>query len=173
MLSACPCRNGATALGSSLWPSSGSGPTGSRLSCAQGSRVGCRTPGGVLPEQNRGAESPPSTCWPHFFWCSTGDGWPFYVQFIIHQVSPSPSWQGCSQALHPPSCIDTDGWTSPGAESHTWPGWTSWVSHGPTSQDCSGASGWHPVPQVCQLHYLALCYLRTVWGCTQSHCLCH
>ena len=39
-------------------------PTGPCLSCAEGSRAGCRTPGGVSPRQSRGAESPPSPCWP-------------------------------------------------------------------------------------------------------------
>jgi len=39
--------------------SSGLVPTGPRLSCAEGSRAGHRTPGGFSPEE---AESPPSTC---------------------------------------------------------------------------------------------------------------
>jgi len=34
-----------------LWLSSGPAPTGPCLSCAEGSRAGCRTPGGVSPEQ--------------------------------------------------------------------------------------------------------------------------
>jgi len=39
--------------------SSGPAPTGPCLSCAEGSRAGWRTPGGVSPEQSRGPESPP------------------------------------------------------------------------------------------------------------------
>ena len=38
--------------------------------CAGDPRTGCSTPGGVSQEQNRRGESPPSTCWPCFFWCS-------------------------------------------------------------------------------------------------------
>jgi len=34
----------------------------SDLSCAEGSRAGRRTPGGVSSEQGRGAEHPPSRC---------------------------------------------------------------------------------------------------------------
>ena len=36
-----------------LWPSSGLTPTCPCLSWAEGSRAGCRTPGGVSPEQSR------------------------------------------------------------------------------------------------------------------------
>jgi len=32
-----------------------------------GIRAGRRTPGGLSPERSRGAESPPSTCWPPCF----------------------------------------------------------------------------------------------------------
>ena len=60
----------------SLWPA----PTAPCLSCAGGSRAGCRTPGGVSREQSRGAESPPLTCWPRCFWCSPGYGWPSGLQ---------------------------------------------------------------------------------------------
>jgi len=42
--------------------SSGPSPPAPGLSCAEGSRAGHRTPGGVSPEQSRGAESPPSPC---------------------------------------------------------------------------------------------------------------
>jgi len=38
--------------------SSGPAPTGPALSCAEGSRAGRRTPGGLSPEWSRGAESP-------------------------------------------------------------------------------------------------------------------
>jgi len=41
-------------------------PTAPCHSCAGVFRVGRRTPGGVSAERSRGAESPPSTCWPHF-----------------------------------------------------------------------------------------------------------
>jgi len=42
--------------------SSGPSQTGPCVSCAEGSRDGCRTPREVSPEQRRGAESPPSIC---------------------------------------------------------------------------------------------------------------
>ena len=35
--------------------------------------------------------------------------------------SPSPSWQGCSQTIHPPVCIDTGDFPDPGAGPCTWP----------------------------------------------------
>jgi len=42
--------------------SSGPTPPAPALSCAEGSRAGRRTPGGVSAERGRGAESPPSPC---------------------------------------------------------------------------------------------------------------
>ena len=57
-------------------------------------------------EQSKGAESPPSTYWPRFSWCSPGYGWPSGLQahfvgscWASHPPVPSsPSSQGCSQA---------------------------------------------------------------------------
>ena len=66
-VSAFPHRRGVPAFWSLLLPSSGSALTTPRLSCAECSGAGHRTPGEVSPEQNRGAESPPSTCWPCLF----------------------------------------------------------------------------------------------------------
>ena len=74
------------------------------LSCAEGSRAGCSSLGGVSPECSRGAESPPLFCWPCFFWCSPGYGWASGLrshiigscQAFLPPVSPSPSPQGCS-----------------------------------------------------------------------------
>jgi len=60
--------------------SPGPAPTGPCLSCAEGSRAGRRTPSGVSPEQNRGAESPPSHCWPCCWGCSLGYSWPSGLQ---------------------------------------------------------------------------------------------
>lgn len=37
-------------------------------------RAACSSPGGVSLEQGRGAELPPSICWPHCFSCGPGDG---------------------------------------------------------------------------------------------------
>ena len=51
--------------------------------------------------------------------------------------------------------------------------WTSCGSHGPTSQACSGPSGWHPFPPVCWLHHTAWHHQQTCWGCTRSHCPRH
>ena len=45
-------------------------PPGVPCSCSSyigGPRAGCSTPGGVSPEQSRGAESPPLTCWSRLF----------------------------------------------------------------------------------------------------------
>jgi len=44
--------------------SSGPAPTHPCPSYVGGPRAGRRTPGGVSQEQSKGAESPPSTCWP-------------------------------------------------------------------------------------------------------------
>jgi len=103
--------------------SSGPTPTGPCLSCAEGSRAGRRTPGGLSPEQSRGAESPHLTCWTHCFGCSPGYGWSSGLRVHIvgscpafhPPVLPSPSRQGCSQSLHPPACIDTGGCPNSGA----------------------------------------------------------
>ena len=64
-----------SALGSSLCPSCGPSPTASCPACSRDSRAGHRTPGVVSPEQSRGAESPPSTCWSHFYCCRPGYSW--------------------------------------------------------------------------------------------------
>ena len=121
-LSVFPHWRGTPALWSPLWPSSGPAPTGPCHSCARDPRAGCRTPGGVSPERSIGAESPSLRCWPRCFWCSPGYGWPSALQahiagsyLIFHPpVSPSSSWQGCSQAIHPPACIDTGERPDPG-----------------------------------------------------------
>ena len=70
-----------------------------------------------------------------------------HVQFFIYQYSPSPFQQGCSQSIHPPSCIDTGDCPEPGVRPCTWPCWTSWCSYRPISQAYPGPSGWHPIPQ--------------------------
>ena len=180
-LSACPHRRCAPALGSSLWLSSGLAPTGPHPSCAEGCRAGCRTPGGVSLECSKGAGSPPSTCWPHFSWCSSGYSWSSGLRghiggscLAFHPpVSPSPSQQGCSQSLHPPACTDSRGCPDPDKGPCTWPCWTSQGSHGPTSWACPGPSGWHPVLMVCQLYHSAWCHLQTCWGRTWSQSLSH
>ena len=155
--------------------SSGRTPTHSCPSYAGGSRAGRSTPSGVSPEQSKGAETPPSTYWSRFSWCSPGYGWPSSTWAHVvgscpfHlPVPPSSSQQGCSQSLHPPACIDTGGCPNPAAGSCTWPCWTCWGSHRPTYQACLGPSGWRPVPQACWLHHLAWCHLQSCWGCTQS-----
>ena len=106
-LSAFPYRSAVPALWSFLWPSSGPAPTGPCLSCAGGSRAGCKTPAGVSQVQSRGVESPPSTCWPHCFWCSPGCDWLSELRVyiasscpILHTpISSSPSLQCCSQSF--------------------------------------------------------------------------
>jgi len=154
-------KRGSPALGLFFWPSSGPAPTVPCVFCAEGSRAGHRTPGGVSPEQSRGTESPPSTCWPLCFWCSPGCGWPsgLWAHIVgsclaFHPpVPPSPSPQGCSQSLHPPAFIDTRDCPNPNAGPYIWPCWTSWGSQRPTSPACPGSSGWYPVLLVCQLHH--------------------
>jgi len=103
--------------------SSGPTPTAPRLSCAEGSRAGCRTPGQVSPERGRGAESPSSPCCPHCWGCSPGHSSPSGLQAHIARshpalqppIHPGPSQQGCSQSLHPPACTDTGGCPDTGA----------------------------------------------------------
>ena len=148
---------------------------------ASGSVCRHRTPSGVSWERSRGRESPPLTFWPRFFWCSPGRDWlpglqayiPSSYTIIHPPVSPSPSPWGCSQSIHPP--VYTDIWNIPdaGAGPCTWPGWTSWGSHGPTPQACQACSGWHLFPRAYQLHHTPCCHPQTCWGCTRSHCLCH
>ena len=72
----------------------------------------------------------------------------------------SPSWQGCSQSLHPPDCIDTEDCPDSGAGPCIWPCWTSLVSQKPTSPACPGLFGWHLVLLACQLHHSAWCHLH-------------
>lgn len=63
------------ALRTSLRPPSGSSPIGLCISYAGGLRAKCSAPFGVLTEESRGVESPPSTCWSRSFWCSSGCDW--------------------------------------------------------------------------------------------------
>ena len=174
-------RTGIPALWSVLWPSSGPTPTAPCLSCAEGSRAGCLTPGEVTPEQSRGAESPLLTCWSCFFWCSPGYSWPSWLwahtarsRWASHQPAPpSSSPRGCSQSILRPACTCAWEFPDPCAGSCIWPSWTSWGSHMPTSQACQHPSGQHPLPSTCQLHYMAWSHRQTCWECTQSHCPCH
>jgi len=161
---------------------SGPAPIRPCLSCAEGSRVVCRTAGGVSSEQSRGAESPPLTSWPRFFWCS----WPFGLWAHIagwcqdsHQSAlTSPSWQGCSQSIVCLACICAWDCLNPCAGPCTWPCWTSWGSHRPTSPACPGLSGFHPFCPASGPHTFcpasgpAWCRQHTCWGCTQSHHPC-
>jgi len=109
-------------------------PTGPCLSSAEVSRAGCRTPSDVSPEQNRGSESLPSTCWPCCSWCSPGYSWPSGLWEhiagscpVFHSsLPPSPSQQGYFQSFHPPASIDSRGCPHPGAGPCTWPCCTSW-----------------------------------------------
>jgi len=79
-------------------------------SCAEGSRTGHGTPGGVSWEQSRGAESPPLTCSSNYSWGNPGYSWPSGLQaqiasscWIFHQPTPPDLSQGCSQAIPPPN----------------------------------------------------------------------
>ena len=116
-----------------------------------------------------------------FFWCSPRYSQPSGLRVHIvgpcpafhPPVSPSLSQQGFSGSLCPLTCIDTGGCANPGAGLYTRPCWTSWGSHGPTSQASPGPSGWHPIPQVCQPHHTSWCHLKTCWGCTRFCCLGH
>jgi len=96
------------------------------------------------------------------------------ISQIFHQLTlPNPSPHGCSQAILCPNCVCAWDCPDPSAGPCTWHCWTSWGWHGPTSQACLGSSGWNPFPLACQLHHSARCLLKTSWGFTQSHCLCH
>ena len=72
-------------------------------------------------------------------------------------VPPSLSPQGCSQSVLHPACLCAWDCPDPGTGPCTWPCWTSWGSHGPTSQACSGPSGRHPIPPVRQPRHTAWC----------------
>jgi len=102
------------------------------LSCAGGSRAGCRTPVGVSQEWSREAGSPcldllamlllVQTRTQLAFWAASAHWWLMSSFSPTSPFSPpSPSRQGCSQALHPPVCIDTRGFPDPGAGPCTWP----------------------------------------------------
>ena len=93
---------------------------------------------------------------------------PGHVQLSIHQHP-----QVLLSRAAPSLFIDAGGCPNLGAGPCTWPCWTSWGSHRPTSPDCPHPSGWHPVPQACQLYHTAWCSLQTCQGCAWSHCLCH
>lgn len=93
----------------------------------------CSTPGRVLQEQSKGAESPPSNCWPLLFRSSPRCSWPSGLQghsvglcpaFYLWEL-PNPSLQSYSQWVH---------LSSPGAAPCIWTCWTPWSSHGPSSQ---------------------------------------
>lgn len=47
-----------------------------------------QSPGGVLWEQSREGESPPSTCWPNYFSCRSGYRWLSEMQ--VHIASSCP-----------------------------------------------------------------------------------
>ena len=148
-------------------------------SCAGGSRAGCRAPGRLSPELSRGAESPPSTCWPRCLWCSPGYSWPSGLRAhtgglcpAFHPpVPPSPSRQGCSQSLLPPAYTDSRGCPDPEAGPCTWPCRTSWGSHRPTFQACPGPSGWRPVLLTCRLHQSAWCHQQLLIFFFKQNCL--
>jgi len=94
--------------------------------------------------QSRGAGSPPLTCWPRFFWCSSGYSWLCELCGHIagscpasHPPIPSCLFRlGCTQSFLPPACISREGCLDPGARSCSWICWTSWGSPGPTAQAC-------------------------------------
>lgn len=107
-----------------MWSFSWPLPTGPFLSWAEDPRTGCSTPGDVSEGQRIRAQSRPLTCWPHCFWCSAQDAAGFLgcvptmagscsVFYLL--MTPSHPWQGCSQPLHAPACIDTRACPDPGA----------------------------------------------------------
>jgi len=104
-------------------------------------------------------------------------GWKCTLQAHVSSLINWHPWilllSGCSQAFLHPTFICAWDCPNPGVGPHTWHCWTSWGWHGPTSQACLGSSGWNPFPLACQLHHSARCLLKTSWGFTQSHCLCH
>jgi len=166
-LSAFPHQRGALALRSSLWPSSGPSPAGPCPSCAGSSRAGCSTPGEVSLERNREAKSPPSTCWPHFFWCSPGYGWPAGLRAHIAgsclafhpPVPPSPSRQGYSQSVHPQHVLIVGATLNHMQDTALGLVEPHEVHIGPLLKVVQ-------VPLSCQLHHSSCCYLHACQGCT-------
>lgn len=70
---------------------------GPHLSCAEGSKPGCSTPGGAPQGQSRGWQSPPSPCWTRVFWCGLGHSWPSKAsdknrEQLGHSRKPSHRW---------------------------------------------------------------------------------
>lgn len=108
-LSACLHRRGAPNLGLSLWASGLLQQVHNVTSCIEGPRAGCKRvsiPCRVSLEQSRGAESPPSPCWPCCFGCSPGCGRPSVLPAHIagscwaSSISTLKSFaQGCSQSF--------------------------------------------------------------------------
>lgn len=97
---------------------SGLPTTGSCLSYAGGPRARCSGPGGVSQGQSRWAESPPSPCWLHFFWCNPWYTWFSQMQVSIAETCWASCWptalstffQGFSQSILHPTC--TYSWDS-------------------------------------------------------------
>jgi len=158
VISSCPHRGSVPCLGSLLKSCvvylpppltitiTGHYPTGLCLSCTEDSTSRCSTPCEVSPAQSRRAGSPPSPCWPLFFWRSPGYSWLSGLQGHTASshpacnppVSPGPFWQGCSLSLYPPACTDSGGFCDQGARVCSWLYWTSWGSPGPTTPVCLG-----------------------------------
>lgn len=74
-----------------LWPSSGLIPTGPCLFCTGDPRAGCNIPD--WSQQSREVESPPLTCWPCYFSCSSGSR--LFSGLWVHIAGFYPSF-------HPP-----------------------------------------------------------------------
>ena len=113
----------------------------------------------ILLRQESG--SPPSICWPHFFWCSPGYSWLSGLQGHTADscpdchspVSPGSSQQSYAIFLHAPACTDSRCCHNPGARPFSSICQTSWVFSWAHSSACLELSGSHPTPQVCWSHH--------------------
>ena len=133
-------------LGSFLLPSSGN------FCCTEDTTSGGCTSGDISLVQSRGAGSPPSYFWLHFFWCSPGHSWLSGLWGhiaglcpVCHQpVPPNLFQQGYAQSFCLLTYIDSGGCLDPGARPCMWLCQTSGDWPGPTVWSCLDLFGWHP-----------------------------
>jgi len=108
--------------------SSGPAPTHPGLSCAKGSRAGCRTPTGSHQSRAEGQNHLPRHV-PTLlgmqlrvrlaFWAVSAHCWA--VLSFSSTSTPCPSRQGCSHTILCPACICAWDCPNPGAGTCTWP----------------------------------------------------
>ena len=105
------------------------------------------------------------------FW-AMGANWWMMLSFSSTSTPKSFSSAGLLSIHSLPSLYLCSGLPKPMCRPCTWPCWTSWGLHRPTSPACQGPTRWQPFPPVCWPHHTDWCCRKTCWGCTQSHCPC-